>query len=178
MAKKPAIVRARTVNEAAKQKTEDQKCVNCGKKKCDAVLPEDPTTRKVALTTYAEATSTSDKAEFEAVASTIHNRVGRGWGSDIDQVLNKTYYDRRAGKRKYELNGYQNPRYRQGESGNVEPGDCEALKKSIAAAEEIKKNGVPNDYKDFTYFADAKAVKDKSQGTIIGGSIFGPKEFH
>jgi hypothetical protein len=59
----------------------------------------------------------------------------------------------------------------------VAPGDCEALKRAIAAAEDIQKNGVPDAYKDYTFFAAANAVKDKSSGTVIGKTIFGNKQF-
>ncbi|MCK6590349.1 MAG: hypothetical protein HUU21_06110 [Polyangiaceae bacterium] len=180
MAKKPAA-RAAQANARAKARVSEETCVECGqKKKCDAKLPEDETTRKVALTTFAEAGGTSSQAEFTAVASVMHNRVGKaGFGNaqTVDGVLSKTYYDKRAGVRKYEFHGYQNARYKKGESGDLEPGDCEALKRAIAAAEDIQKNGVPAEYKDYTFFAAANAVSDKSRGTVIGKTIFGNKQF-
>ncbi len=177
-----ASKRARASNKTAKKKVAAKKCEDCEKKKkkCDAKLPEDPTTRKVALTIFAEAGASSSSAEFEAVASVMHNRVGKrdfGNAQDLDGVLSKTYYDRRSGTRKYEFHGYQNPRYKAGESGDLEPGDCEALKKAIAAAESVAKNGVPAAYKDYTFFAAANAVSDQSRGTVIGKTIFGSKQF-
>jgi hypothetical protein len=39
------------------------------------------------------------------------------------------------------------------------------------------KNGVPDAYKDYTFFAAANAVSDKSSGTVIGKTIFGNKQF-
>jgi hypothetical protein len=179
-APKPAV-RAAQANANARAKVDEETCIECGKKKkCDAKLPEDETTRKVALTTFAEAGGSSSQAEFTAVASVMHNRVGKsgfGGAKSVDGVLEKTYYDKRAGARKYEFHGYQNPRYKKGESGDLEPGDCEALKRAIAAAEDIQKNGVPAAYKDYTFFAAANAVKDKSSGTVIGKTIFGTKQF-
>lgn len=181
MATKSATKRAVQTKKAAEQKVEEQKCKDCGKKKCDAKLPENATTRKVALTTFAEAASTSSQEEFDAVASVMHNRVGpgKGWGNSVDQVLEKTYYDKRAKARKYEFHGYQNPRYKKAEKGDLEPGDCEALKKSIKAAENIEKNGVPAEYKDHTFFAAENAVREsrKAGGTVIGKTIFGNKQF-
>jgi hypothetical protein len=176
-----ASKRARDANKSAKNKVAEKKCEDCEKKKkCDAKLPDDETTRKVALTIFAEAGATSTSAEFEAIASVMHNRVGQrdfGNAKDLDGVLSKTYYDRRAGARKYEFHGYQNPRYKAGERGDLDPGDCEALKKAIAAAESVAKNGVPADYKGYTFFAAANAVSDKTRGTVIGKTIFGAQQF-
>jgi hypothetical protein len=172
-----ATTRALQTDAAAKGKVAEKKCKDCASKKCDAKLPDDPTTRKVALTTFAEANATSNKSEFEAVASVMHNRVGNGWGNSVDKVLEKTYWDKRRKKRMYEFHGYQNDRYKKAERGDLEPGDCEALKKAIAAAEEVQKNGVPDAYKGYTFFADSRAVSDHSRGTLIGKTIFGTKPF-
>jgi hypothetical protein len=177
-AKTPAVERAQQTKEAAQQQVDESKCKDCAaKRKCDAKLPDDPTTRKVALTTFAEANATSGSDEFLAVASVMHNRVGRGWGNSVDKVLEKTYYDKRAGARKYEFHGYQNPRYKKAEKGDLEPGDCKALKKAVDAAEQIQKSGVPAEYKDYTFFAQASAVKNQTGGTIIGKTIFGTRQF-
>src|SRR5215213_5268852 len=115
MAAKPAA-RAAQANTKAKAAVKEETCVECGKKKkCDAKLPEDETTKKVALTTFAEAGGSSSQAEFTAVASVMHNRVGKsgfGGAKNVDGVLSKTYYDKRAGAQKYEFHGYQNDRYK------------------------------------------------------------------
>lgn len=171
----------KSAKDGAKGQVDEKKCEDCEKKKrCDAKLPEDETTKKVALTTFAEAAPKSSQAEFDAVVSVMHNRVGNpGFGNhkDVAGVLSHTYYDRRRGKRMYEFHGYQNGRYKKGESGDLDPAECAALKKAIAAAENIAKNGVPAEYKDYTFFAAASAVGENAKGTVIGGTIFGSKQF-
>ncbi|MFO0761048.1 MAG: hypothetical protein U0359_31510 [Byssovorax sp.] len=174
--------RAKAAHHAAKKAVRKKKCNECNKQPCDAALPEDVTTREVALTIFAEANPTSDNDEFEGIASVIHNRVGKqGFGKpkDIHSVLTKTYFDRKKGKTMYQFQGYQNPRYKKGESKNLDTNECLALKKSIDAAQKIAKDGVPEEHQNFLFFAAAKDVSKakKASGTVLGSTVFGPKEF-
>src|SRR5262245_736557 len=128
--------RARRAHHAAKGDVQRRKCKDCHKYKCDAELPADKTTREVALTIFAEAAPTSGADEFEAIASVMHNRVGQpGFGNppDLHAVLTQTYYDRTKKRATYQFQGYQNARYKAAERGDLGPGDCDALKKAIAA---------------------------------------------
>lgn len=98
-----SATRARAANKSAKKKVAAKKCEDCEKKKkCDAKLPEDPTSAKGRADDLRRGGgATSSAAEFEAVASVMHNRVGQrdfGNAKDLDGVLSKTYYDRRSGR--------------------------------------------------------------------------------
>lgn len=167
------VERAASVNDAAKVKAKEQTCPTCPKKKCDAQLPKDETTKKVALTIFAESTP-HNTDEMSAIGSTMHNRVGHpGYrkAADVDAVLDQTYKGKN-GVKYYQYNGYQNDKYKRGEKGELEPGDCEALKRAIKEAENLKQNGVPAKYKGLTSFRTPNLVADKSTGTEIGGHIF------
>lgn len=170
-----ATTRAADANEAAKAAVGDQTCPTCPKKRCDAKLPEDEETKKVALTIFAESTPHNTE-EMTAIGSTMHNRVGHsGFGKpkNVSAVLNQQYTGRN-GQKYYQYNGYQNPKYKRGESGDLEPGDCEALKRAIGVAEKLKKEGVPAQYKSFHSFKTPNLVSNTSNGTTIGGHFFYP----
>jgi hypothetical protein len=169
------VDRAASVNDAAKSEVDGQKCTTCPRKKCDAELPKDETTKKVALTIFAESTPHNTE-EMTAIGSTMHNRVGHSGyrrAKDVDAVLNQTYKGRN-GKTYYQYNGYQSDKYKRGEQGDLEPGDCEALKRAIKAAEDLKNNGVPAKYNTLTSFRTPNLVSaaDKATGTQIGGHYF------
>jgi spore germination cell wall hydrolase CwlJ-like protein len=174
-----ATGRAAKANAAAKAKVKDRKCPNCPKKKpkkkCDAQLPKDETTKKVALTIYGES-SPFDTDEMTAIGSTIHNRVGHSGfdkPKDIDAVLNQRYPKNPA---IFQYNAYRGSRYRKGEdSSNLNEEECQVLKNAIAVAEKLKNEGVPAEFKNIHSFKGKSSVIDKSKGFIKGNHFFYPK---
>ncbi len=159
----------------AKPKVEadkDAKGNKADNKKCDAKLPENGPARRVALVTFGEASGQGPTQEFEAIVSVIHNRVGnpdiKGKPATTDDVI----------MAKGEFLAYKGARYLKGERLDLEPGDCDALKKAIATTESIGANGVPDTYKGLIFFAakDAVSIDRQKTGKIFGGTVFGSKK--
>jgi hypothetical protein len=156
---KTATARAADANAAAKATVRGGVCPTCPK--CDAQLPEDEETKKVALTIFSESTPNAD--EMTAVGSVMHNRVGHpGFrrAKDVSSVLAQPQ----------QFDGYQSDKYKRAERGDLAPGDCKHLKEAIATAEKLKQNGVPAEYKKYTFFHSAQGAPPG--GTQVGGSHF------
>jgi hypothetical protein len=171
--------RAKAAAHRGKKAAKDKVCKDCGEKQCDAEQPKDNATKRVAATVFAEASASGPQSEFDATAAVIHNRVGnKGFGnpSSTDGVLDHTYVGR-DGVRRPEFNAVGDPKYNRAMNGNINAADCPSYKKAIAAANKLRDEGVPADYKDYLFSGAANGVKNPGDGTQVGGSVFGPKGF-
>jgi len=135
---------------------------------CDAVLPEDPTIRAVALTVYAEAAGSlfgGNDEEKRAIADAIYNRtMWKEFKETTALALLTNKYN--------QIQGFRNPKYRAAENSDLCRGkkgcsvrtECADLKAAIRAAEAAALGS-----KYHFHFWQSNNLKG---GTKIGGTYF------